>query len=777
MIRKVSVPSISVKTAPKVAPKLSAKVSNLPTIKLNFTPSKSFSKAIQIKNSIHSQNNFVAKTNNTSKFSTLSSKDFSKSQKSVIKQELVVKKENLVNEKVRLFSRVPVLRNENEKSQEEEKVVFNQESDFAEPTEESANDNVLSQEGLIEETENVKGQTESMKFQAETRQLLDIVAHSLYTDKEVFIRELISNASDALEKARHRILTEQTLPDTDLPLEISIAVDERKRTFTIQDSGIGMSKDELVQNLGTIAHSGSKNFLKKLQESGDNNSALNNIIGQFGVGFYSSFMVSSYVKVYTRGMEAGAIGYCWESNGDGTYKVTEAEGVHRGTKIILTLKDSEKEFAIKQVVERVIKKYSNFVGFDIKLNGAKVNTVDAIWMKEKSAVTPEQHRAFYEYLSGVNEVPTYTLHFSADVPLNIHAIFYIPPTHGEKFGMGKTDPGVNLYSRKVLIQSKAKAILPNWLRFVKGVVDSEDVSLNLSREHLQDSSLIRKLNGVLTRRILKFLDEQLKNDFKKYNEFYDEYNQFIKEGICTDMLYQEELAKLLVFETSKTAPGERITLDQYIARMKPEQKSIYYLTTATRQFAEHSPYFEAYKEKDVEVLFLYGSGDEFVMSTLTQFKKKKLATIENPDSDIKSEKKQTDSHLTPEESKSLGDWFAQALPDLIQEAKPSDRLVNSPAIISDHENASLRRVMRMVDVSRAPPLGKQKIEFNPGHVIIRKLFSCKDSDPALAKTIAEQIFDNALIAAGLLDDSRSMLSRLNNLLDLAMKDVSVPQSK
>eukprot|EP01027_Heterolobosea_sp_BB2_P006782 GEZU01010189.1.p1 GENE.GEZU01010189.1~~GEZU01010189.1.p1 ORF type:complete len:657 (+),score=315.31 GEZU01010189.1:74-1972(+) len=614
-------------------------------------------------------------------------------------------------------------------------------------------------------------EVETFRFQAEINQLMSLIINTFYSNKEIFLRELISNASDALDKIRYMSLTDNSVLESQRELFIHLIPDKVNKTLTIRDSGIGMTKADLVNNLGTIARSGTKAFMEALQAGADVS-----MIGQFGVGFYSSFMVSKNVRVYSRSMSADSKGYCWESNGDGTFSIYEAEGVQRGTKIVMTLKDTEKEFAIKQVVERIIKKYSNFVGFDIKLNGAKVNTVSAIWMKDKNEVTPEQHKAFFEYLTSHNDDPFYTFHFTTDVPLAIHSIFYVPKTHTEKYGMGRLDPGVNLYSRKVLIQSKAK-ILPEWLRFIKGVVDSEDISLNISREHLQDSAVVRKLNGVLTRRFLKFLEDQLKTDPMKYKEFYDEYSNFLKEGICTDMLYQEDLAKLLIFETSKTAPGEKISLEQYINRMKPEQKHIYYLTTPNRQFAESSPYFEAFKQSDTEVLFMYGAGDDFVMTTLQNYKKKKILSIESPEAEAKAENKADADVLTTEQSTELADWLVNhALKDHITSARPSERLVSSPAIISDHENATLRRVMRMVDSSRAPSLGKQKLEFNPSHVIIRKLYAAKTTNPELARVVAEQVYDNALVAAGLLDDSRSMLTRLNNLLDLAMKDISLTSS-
>jgi TNF receptor-associated protein 1 len=348
-----------------------------------------------------------------------------------------------------------------------------------------------------------------------------------------------------------------------------------------------------------------------------------------------------------------------------------ADGVKRGTKIILQLKEDEKEFSIKESVERIIKKYSNFVGFDIKLNGSKVNTQKAIWLQSKNSVSSEEYKEFYKYMTHSSNEPFYTIHFNTDVPMSIHALFYVPDSHSEKLGMGKMEPGVNVYCRKVLIQAKHRDILPDWLRFIKGAVDSEDLPLHISREHLQNSPLIRRINGILTRKIIRYFEDMLKQDMKKYMTFYEEFNRFFKEGISSDLLYKDEIAKILIFETSNTQPDERITLTDYVNRMPEDQKDIYYLIAPNRSYAESSPYFEAFKSKNIEVLFLFNPVDEFVMTSIGTYNKKSLKSIERTEIQNKETK---EGGLTDEQIKELEKWFVSVLNGKLSALKSTNRL-------------------------------------------------------------------------------------------------------
>ncbi|HTB63544.1 MAG TPA: molecular chaperone HtpG, partial [Opitutales bacterium] len=320
-------------------------------------------------------------------------------------------------------------------------------------------------------------QPEKHAFQAEVRQLLNIVVHALYTDKEIFLRELVSNASDALEKLRHLQLAGDKPFDDHLPLEVNITTDDTAGTLTIQDYGIGMTRQELIENLGTIAHSGSKAFLQALKEKGGSAEGL---IGQFGVGFYSAFMVASEVRVFTRSWQLDAEGWVWTSDGSGEYAIEPAEGQRRGSKIVLKFKDDAREFARADRVRSILERYSNFVAFPVNLNGERVNKIDALWLKQKNDITPEQYKEFYRFQNHLPDEPLAWLHFSADAPLALNALLFIPGINPEKFGFGRTPPGVALYCRKVLIDPAPKEILPEWLRFVRGVVDSADLPLNIS---------------------------------------------------------------------------------------------------------------------------------------------------------------------------------------------------------------------------------------------------------------------------------------------------------
>ena len=372
---------------------------------------------------------------------------------------------------------------------------------------------------------------QTFEFQAEIKQLLDIVIHSLYTEKEIFVRELVSNASDALEKLRHNQITNKDILDSDSELEIRLTTDDKAKTLTLQDTGIGMTRTELVENLGTIAHSGSKAFLKALGENGQKNSGL---IGQFGVGFYSAFMVAKSVSVYSRSWNQAEPGHVWKSDGSGSYTIEEVADLKRGSKIVIELKDECSEFSQEWRIKEVLERYSSFVSFPVMLNGNRINTVQALWLRNKADIKEEEYTEFYKFQSHSNEEARLRLHFSADAPLSINALLFVPKENTEKLGIARTEPAVSLYCRKVLIDAKPKDLLPEWLRFLKGVVDSEDLPLNISRETMQDRSLLEKLGRVISRRFLKFLEDEAKNRPEAFNEFYTEFGVFLKEGTALD---------------------------------------------------------------------------------------------------------------------------------------------------------------------------------------------------------------------------------------------------
>ncbi|RKP25624.1 TNF receptor-associated protein 1, isoform CRA_d [Syncephalis pseudoplumigaleata] len=633
------------------------------------------------------------------------------------------------------------------------------------------------------------GDATSHVFKTETQKLLHIVANSLYSEKEVFVRELVSNAADALEKLRYMRMSGATSDAAgDAPLEIRLFVDPEAKTFTIQDTGVGMTEQELNDHLGTIARSGSKSFIERLEESGNKNAdAREKIIGQFGVGFYSSFMVGDRVRVYTRSAQPDAKGYCWSSDGTGAYTIAEAEHVDVGTKIVVELRDQCLEFADRAKIEGIVFKYSNFVGFPIYLNGKKINTVEALWTMasgDKSSISDEQHTEFYRFVASTWDRPRFRLHYKTDAPLSINSLLYVPGNHAEQFGMERMDPGVSLYSRKVLIQSKSAALLPGWLRFVKGVIDSEDIPLNLSREMLQDSALIKRLRDVMTQRICKWLEEEARRNPEKYNLFARDFGVFLKEGVCTDASHKDAIGKLLRFESSALEKGKVTSFKEYIARMPESQAAIYYLCVPNREYGDESPYSERFKQQNIEILYLYDSVDEFVMHNLGQVADKPLVSIDSQEALKALTTEQPDAadvkagQLTDDQADTLATWMLGQLGTTLSTVKPSKRLVSHPAIVVDPESPTLRRMMQMVSSSNKGimlPQNPVNLEINPNHPVIYGLYHAREQRPDLAKEVAEQIVVNAQIAAGVLDDPRSMLKRLNHLLATVLESQAVPE--
>ncbi len=603
-------------------------------------------------------------------------------------------------------------------------------------------------------------------FQAEIQQLLDLVVHSLYTDKEIFLRELISNASDAMEKLRHVEATEKNVHQPTLPLEIHITTDEEAKTLTITDHGIGMSHDELVKNLGTIAHSGTKSFLKAVKEGGGSPGGM---IGQFGVGFYSAFMVADKVDVHSRSWHADSPELVWTSDGKSGYEITDATGLDRGSKLVLHLKEDCAEYATESRIKHLIETYSNFVGFPILLNGKRVNEVEALWLKSKSDINDEQYKAFYQFACKAWDEPAYRLHFSADAPLAINSLVFAPSENPERMGFGKAEPAVALYCKKVLIDPSPKDLLPDWMRFMKGVVDSADIPLNISRETMQDSALIRKLGSVISKRVIRMFEKEAESDPEKYRGFYRKFDRFFKEGVANDHANREALAKLLRFESSLTDSGAVCGFTDYVSRMKEGQEAIYYLVGAGREQIESSPYIEAFKARGLEVIYFTDAVDEYVVDSLGEFDGKKLVSIRHGGVDLEDHAAEGES-LTPEQTTALCEFLKTELGDRVTSVSSGKRLVDHPVIAlvpADGLSPQMRQMMRAMDESFKDEV-KVELEINPRHPLVRKLAEAKDANPELAKLVSRQLLDNALISAGLLEDARDTISRMNTLMEKAM---------
>ena len=604
--------------------------------------------------------------------------------------------------------------------------------------------------------------SEHQSFQAEVRQLLDIVIHSLYTDREIFTRELVSNASDALEKLKLIQLTENNVYQGETELQISLTTDEEARTLTIADTGIGMTREELVQNLGTIAHSGTKAFLKNLQEKG---SQAGGMIGQFGVGFYSVFMVADRVDVYTHSWRTDAPSLKWSSDGREGYDIEEVEQADRGAKMVIHLKEEFAEYAKSSRIQDLLTKYSNFVAFPILLNGERVNKVEALWLKSKNEVSEQEYEDFYRFTAKAWDKPRFTMHFTADTPLDIHALLFVPEENQERFGFGVMQPGVALYCKRVLIDAQPDGLLPEWLRFVRGVIDSADLPLNISRESMQDSALVKKLGQVVTKRLLKFLEKKASDEVEAYRAFYQGFSRFIKEGIVSSHEHRDALAGLLRFESSMTEGDALSSFDDYIARMKSEQKEIYYLAGTSREVMESGPYLEAFKARGLEVAYFTEGVDEFVFESLTEFQGKKLVRADQADIELEDTAMDGES-MSEADVSALQSWWQDSMSASVKEVKTGKRLVGSPVVAlvpEDAPNAQMRAMMKAMGQD-APEI-KPVLEINPRHALVKKLASLRESNPEVAGLVAQQLVDQAMLAAGLVEHPQQLATRMNEILE------------
>ncbi len=603
-------------------------------------------------------------------------------------------------------------------------------------------------------------------FQTEVRQLLDIVIHAFYSDREVFIRELVSNASDALEKLRLKQLTEGAICEPERELRIAITTNEEENTLTIADAGIGMTQDEVVEFLGTIAHSGTKKFLEMMKET---QGGTQDLIGQFGVGFYSVFMVADKVEVTTRSWQPDAAPVHWVSDGQEGYELGEAPAdTPRGTSILIHLKEDADNFAKPDHVRYIVGKYSNFVGFPIDFNGEHLNTVQAIWMKNKKDVKPEEYEEFYKFISHTDSTPLTHMHFAADAPIELHSLLFAPAENPEAMGFGRCEPNVALYCHKVLIDSKPENLLPEWLRFLSGVVDSEDLPLNISREMLQDNSLLRRISGIITKRFIKHLEGLAKNDSEAYEKFWAQFARFIKEGIVTSWEHKEALGKLLRFESTFTEAGKLTSFTDYISRMKENQKDIYVLYGASRAQLENSPYLDALKARGFEVAFFTENGDQFVVDSLMKVEDKEVKSIDRAGLELPPlDTPQPDRPgLDEDEAKSLTDWVGEAFSGKFSKVTTSDRVSSAPAIAlqgADDLSPEVKAYLRAM--GQEVPESHPEISFNPHNPIVMKLAELRKSDEALANLLAEQIINTALLRAGMLEDPSQLADNSQALLE------------
>jgi TNF receptor-associated protein 1 len=638
------------------------------------------------------------------------------------------------------------------------------------------------------------GSAENHEFKAETRKLLDIVARSLYTDKEVFIRELISNASDALEKFRFLSSTHQisniVTPEKDLGIRVE--VDEQNRTFTITDSGIGMSRQELIDNLGTIARSGSKKFIE------DVGSSDSKIIGQFGVGFYSSFVVADKVRVSSRSAdsEKDPHGYIWESDGTGTFSIIKDDSVPRGTRIEIHLKEEAVDFSKFQTVKSAAQKFSSFIDFPIEVldvtpgkenESVSITQQEALWLK--TSATEEQHIDFYRFLSGNSYgEPTYSFFFHTDAPLSIKSVFYIPEEAPDRLLAPSMIPksGVALHSRRVLVNKHADEIIPQWLYWIKGVVDCEDMPLNISRESMQDTALLKKLSNAIVKRILRYLIDESKKDPIKFSKFYRNYSTFLKAGLLEDIrvnggsLHKDQLMKLLRFELVKSGDKqpELISLQDYCDMIGSEQKSIYYINAPNRKAAQVSPYMDGI---DAPVLLLTDDIDDFVVNSIGPFGDRTFVSVDSGDDNIaraKPANNLSENAVTQTEKDRLVDLFKNTLMTdsnkKISDVSFNPNLQSSPAVVTSQLSPHMRKMMKNIiaqsgqnardeDLFDAMPVKLELSEVDP---LIKAL--AEVGDESVAKVLATQIYFNAMLSAGMIEDARTVLPSITEVVRVCM---------
>ncbi|ETT00141.1 Hsp90 protein [Providencia alcalifaciens PAL-3] len=620
----------------------------------------------------------------------------------------------------------------------------------------------------------MKGQ-ETRGFQSEVKQLLQLMIHSLYSNKEIFLRELISNASDAADKLRFRALSKPELYENDGELRVRISADKDKGTLTISDNGIGMSREEVIENLGTIAKSGTKSFLESL---GSDQVKDSQMIGQFGVGFYSAFIVADKVTVRSRAAGAEASeGVFWESAGEGEYTIADIEKADRGTEITLHLRDDEKEFLDNWRLRSVISKYSDHIALPVEIEEKneedgtvtweKINQAKALWTRSKSEISDEEYVEFYKHISHDYADPLTWAHNRVEGKQEYTSLLYIPSQ--APFDMWNRDQrhGLKLYVQRVFIMDDAEQFMPNYLRFVRGVLDSNDLPLNVSREILQDSALTRNLRSALTKRVLQTLEKLAKNDAEKYQTFWQQFGLVMKEGPAEDMGNGEAIAKLLRFATTHNDSSvQNVSLEDYVSRMVEGQDKIYFITADSYAAAKSSPHLELFRKKGIEVLLLSDRIDEWMMNYLSEFDGKQFQSVSKADESLdkladenKAEQEEAEKQLEP-----FVERVKTFLGDRVKEVKLTHRLTDTPAIVTtDADEMSTQMAKLFAAAGQAAPEVKYNFELNPNHALVKKASEVEDE--SMFADWVDVLLDQALLAErGTLEDPNLFIKKINELL-------------
>jgi molecular chaperone HtpG len=622
-----------------------------------------------------------------------------------------------------------------------------------------------------------KTKKENMEFQTEVNQLLQLMIHSLYSNKEIFIRELISNGSDACDKLRFEAISNDSLYEGDSELRIEVEFDEEANTVTLRDNGIGMNREEVIENIGTIAKSGTKEFLSKMTGDAAKDS---NLIGQFGVGFYSSFIVADKVTLTTR--RAGdkpEQGIVWESNGQDGFTLEDTNKETHGTEIVLHLKDEEKEFANSFRLRNIISTYSDHIPLPVKMLKADeegklteeweiVNKANALWTEQKSALKDEDYQDFYKHISHDWENPLAWSHNHVEGSLEYKSLLYVPAKAQFDLWEPEQKNGIKLYVQRVFIMDDTKNLMPNYLRFVRGVIDSSDLPLNVSREILQSNKTVDSMRKASVKKVLGLLDKMAKNEKEDYQKFWDEFGKVIKEGPAEDMVNKEQIAKLLRFSSTETdAEVQTVTLEDYVSRMKDEQEEIYYVTAETFASAKNSPHLEVFRKKEIEVLLLTDRVDEWLVNGLQEFDGKKLQSVAKGELDLskfESEEDKKEQEKVEEKAGSVVKHLKEVLGEKVEDVRVSHRLTSSPScIVLNDQDMALYMQNLMKQAGHDMPSSKPVLEINPSHPLIERMEA--ETDDEQFADWAAILFDQALLAEGAqLEDPAGFVSKLNKLM-------------
>jgi molecular chaperone HtpG len=638
--------------------------------------------------------------------------------------------------------------------------------------------------------------TEERQFQTEVQQVLQILIHSLYTQKEVFLRELISNASDALDKIRFRSLTDRDIVDPDAELGIEIQVNASAKTLTITDTGVGMTRDEVNENIGTIAHSGSAEFIKALSE-GDEKEKLQ-LIGRFGVGFYSVFMVAERVVVTTRSAEADAEAVMWESTGTGSYTVsTTKDRAQRGTEIVMHLRNDSEEYLDAHTLEGIIRKHSDYVAYPIKVAGKQANEASALWARPRNELTDEHYKEFFTHLTGDHQEPLSWEHIAVDVPIQFYALLYLPQqTPLELLFASEPKVSLDLHVRRVFIQNDCPDLLPLYLRFVRGVVDCDDLPLNVARESLQNNPVMTKIRSTLVRRILSMLEDMSKKRPDNYLTFWNSFGIVLKEGIARDFDNKDQITKLLRYHSSladdfkaeahkegesegeaadtdpMTAAG-LISLQDYVDRMQPDQEVIYYVTGESLDGIAKSPLLEAFRKRQLEVLYMAEPVDEWVVNTLQDIDGKKFQAIDAEDVALEDDEAKIEGAETTKDKErtiELVSFLKKELENRVADVRESSRLTDSPCVLVTPKGGisqNMERLMRMSDQEFSPT--KRILEINPQHATLVNMGELlkKDRESAQLKEWAQFLVDYVLLGEGSIEDPQRITDTIQKMMSAA----------